>query len=317
MQTTLYSRKKHIETSVDHSSAPIPLEIVIFPQAQMSQRPDFSDEERNRIKSYQISRKNKGFFIYRNGRLIRWGDDLGIVGKDELGFRARIILDTSHDDLLHVDVSKQRLSIPEELQRKIETVARRPLRESQEAFKICSQKKESIGDEGFSFNQKNQNIAEEDPDEPLENEKKEETRKRRKSLIIETQKSLEEAGEENSSSPVLDTVPLFEKVRYSEKVNAFSLWEAGYDPTDGTFVRINKNHSFYTTVMARLEQGDQLRQALEAILWTAAAAETLTEGNLTDVPKDTINKVLMKFKKMLSINLDSWCSQNQDIFDHD
>ena len=35
----------------------------------------------------------------------------------------------------------------------------------------------------------------------------------------------------------VEQIPVFEKIRYSEKVKSILLWEPGYDPTDGSFVR--------------------------------------------------------------------------------
>ncbi len=69
------------------------LEVVLFPKPQLSKYAGFTEDERKQLKSSKVSRANKGFFIYRNDRLIRWGDDLdGLIGKDRLLFRARCAL---------------------------------------------------------------------------------------------------------------------------------------------------------------------------------------------------------------------------------
>lgn len=310
--------REEVQLTENDGEAPMILEMMIFPRANMAQYASFTEQEREKIKEYKIKRENKGFFIYRNNRLIRWGDDLnGLVGKDDLGFRARMTINTSHDDILHVDVSKQRLNIPEDVERKIELLARIPLRLSGEAFAICTEMLRSLGEEGEGFNFRNQDLVEEDPEEPVGDENHKTALRRKDKLIIESEQTLKDEGEEDDQPQIVEQIPVFEKVRYSEKVSSFSVWEAGYHSTDGTFVRINKNHSFYSTVLARLDQADSARQTIEALFWVCAAAENLAYKNLTDVDDQTITKVLMRFKKIFASNLDTWCGSNQDLFDND
>ena len=308
--------REAIPLTGEQEEKPMSLEVVIFPKDSMSTHPSFSDEERQLVKSYQVKRVNKGFFIYRNSRLIRWGEDLnGLVGKDELGFRARMVINTSHDDVLHVDVSKQRLAIPEDIEQQIRTLMRVPLRQAKAAFTECSERLKSLESEGSGFNQKNQDLVEEDPEEaPVDSGK--EVKRRKDRLRIKSEEVLKEEEADTQKEPqAVDQIPVFQKVRYSEKVSSFSVWEAGFSAVDGTFVRINKNHSFYSTVLATMDNADRARQAIEAILWVCAASENLTYRNLTDVDEQTITKVLTRFKKVFASNLDSWCGSNQDIYD--
>lgn len=310
--------REEVKLSDQEDESPMIVEMVIFPQAKMDNYTLFTQQERDKVKEFKIKRENKGFFIYRNNRLIRWGDDLnGIVGRDDLGFRARMTINTSHDDFLHVDVSKQRLIIPEDIEKRIEVIARIPLRQSQEAFAICAELRRKAGEEGEGFNSRNQDLVEEDPEEPVGDVSHQTAKVRKDKLILESEQVLKEEGEEEEQPQVVEQIPVFEKVRYSEKVSSFSVWEAGLNPTDGSFVRINKNHPFYSTVLSRLDQGDKARQAIEALFWVCAAAENLTYKNLTDVDEQAITKVLTRFKKVFASNLDTWCGSNQDLFDND
>ena len=223
----------------------VQLEVVLFPKDKMRANPDFSEVEKKRIKDYAVSRANKGFFIYRNGRLIRWGDDLdGMVSKDDLGFRARLSLVTAHDDALHVDVSKQRLSIPEDVWKDIETLIRVPKHQAEELFKKCEELFPKF--EGAAFNDINDNLVEEDPDDSAATAPSEVVKERKRKLVATTDETLAETGEVVSVPPEVLSLPKFKRIRYSEKVQGVFVWEAGSDPSDGTFVRINKNHSFYT-----------------------------------------------------------------------
>lgn len=120
------------------------LQICLFPPRKMRNFSHFTDEERQLIKRFGISRKNIGFFIYRNNRLIRWGDKIldeegeALVGKDEFGFRARILLTTEHDDLFHVDVSKQNLVVPEEVLDALRVKIQTPRRQWEQLRLICN-----------------------------------------------------------------------------------------------------------------------------------------------------------------------------------
>jgi hypothetical protein len=104
-----------------HDLSPINIKAVVFPQASLAgSKSSLPNESKSKISEYEISRENKGFFIYRNGRLIRWGDDLdGIITKDDINIRIRMDLSTDHDDILHVDVTKQRLEIDDENKSKL------------------------------------------------------------------------------------------------------------------------------------------------------------------------------------------------------
>lgn len=307
---------------------PVMIEVVIFPRDAMSNYPNFSKEERKQIESYKVKRANKGFFIYRNNRLIQGGVDLDLVGKDAYGFRGRLVINSHHDEALHVDVSKQQLVIPEDVLKKIEVAIRLPLRDSKDAFTLCTDKLKSLGTEGSGFNYKNQDLVEEDPEEPVGEEKTKAAKKRKEKLVKETEKRDEEEKEQEKDEPgaqdpesapepetVPEDLPVFERVRYSDRVASSVAWEAGFDPVEGTFVRINKNHLFYTTVLSKLAEGDRARQSIEALLWACAAAENKTFQNMVEVDGETIEKVIMRFKKTFATNLDTWSGRNQDLFD--
>jgi hypothetical protein len=305
----------------DHGvEAPLIMEAVIFPRDDMKSYPHFSEDERDQIKKYEVGAKNKGFFIYRNKRLIRWGDDLEIVTKDDLNFRARIVLHTAHDEAFHVDVSKQRMAIPEDVHEKIRRLTSEPRRQASDAMKLCTQLLKKSNDvEGSSFNYRNQDLVEEEIEEVTGEGKQTEVRERKEKLVIETEELEKEEREEQKEpiDEVVEEIPVFERVRYSDKVSTMTVWEPGYDPVDGTYVRINRNHSFYQTILSRLDDGDEARQAMEAIFWSCAAAQNKTFQSLTDVDEDAIRTVLDRFKKLFAMNLDSWCLTNQDLYDND
>lgn len=301
------------------------LEIVLFPKNELKDYAGFTQAERDTIKSYKVSRANKGFFIYRNDRLIRWGDDLrggedntALVGRDHLLFRARFAITTDHDDQLHVDVSKQRLMMPDDVREKLRLMIQSALATSKIIANLCGALPEV--EEGEEFNLRNENLVPEDSDEPDTEESVVEKRARRKRLVEKTssvEEEFETPSEDADITNTVDGLPPFRRVRYSEKVASVDLWSAEESPSDGVFVRINQNHAFYPTVLSRLHESGPERQAFEAIIWTLAAAENKTLTNLTDISYNVVEKVLRRFRKVFGNTLDTWCANNQDLFSDD
>jgi Histidine kinase-, DNA gyrase B-, and HSP90-like ATPase len=314
-----------IDNPFDLNGEKYKLEICLFPSSKMQFFSQFSEEERGLIKSFDVRRKNLGFFIYRNNRLIRWGDRLldeeetGLVGKDEFGFRARILLTSEHDELFHVDVSKQNLLIPEEV---LDTLQRRvniPRRQWKELSKICSilLKQEVPGSEpGEKASTLLANFEEFDFDANIDPPKEKIQRNRRR--IQETEdkksnssdKSLEDENFQDSSN-----IETFRKVRYSEKINSFDFWIAEKDTNNGTYVRINQMHAFHQLVLDNLTPSDPIRISIEGMLFCLAVAENLTIEDFSSLPYEQVIEVLNRFKRIFSQNLDSWSSKNQNLYE--
>jgi hypothetical protein len=319
------------------------LEIVIFPMAKMSGYIGFTDAQKEIIKSYEITQQNSGFFIYRNGRLISWGDRLkiakdngmitSIVNRDTLGFRAVLNIYTEHDDALNVDVSKQHLDMPDEFLETLESLCRNPIIYSQEAFKKCTEtlNKENENRQGENFTEKNKYLTEEDPDEEnlpssdlfiidskeaIKREVEIEKTSNPDSLItIQQEENIDDnytiQTNEDEGIPIDDSG--FLKIRYSNDVDRNKFWEHGFSSIDGVFARVNKNHHYYSNILARLSSHTDYKESIEGIIWALAAAEHLTLKNLTTIPKETIEIVLNKFQKTFTHNLDSWSNQNNDL----
>lgn len=65
--------------------------------------------------------KAQGFYLYRNKRLIVWGDYLGLTKKSELGKNVRIKVDIPNnlDYLWEIDVKKSRASVPSKIKKNL------------------------------------------------------------------------------------------------------------------------------------------------------------------------------------------------------
>lgn len=306
------------EISLDDNIPDLKLQVGIFPQHRMSNYAGFTEEERSKVKGYNVSKEYQGFFIYRNGRLIRWGDLLGIIKRDLLGFRAIIELDESHDEFFNLDVSKQHLKMPEEIQEALKRIIHESRNASETAFDLCSKKYESgdLKNEGGQFNINNDGFSIEDPT-VFVNEKE-----RTKKLVEETKKKFEESeenkefeeSEEEIKNDVSEEEEAFKKVRYSDKIKADRFLDAHLDLNEGPFIRVNKLHSFYDGILREIKN-ENIKQAFEAIFWTMGGAEILTKQNLKDVEIEEIEKVFDKFHTLFSYNLNHWCGKNQDLME--
>jgi len=297
---------------------PIRLEVVTFPKGGMAESASpLAEEEKARIRSYRISREYKGFFIYRNGRLIRWGDDLGIVGKDEIGFRARMELTTAHDDVLHVDVSKQRLEMDDQTRKDFDVLMRLPRKQARQVFEICEGLLSKGAGEGIGFSETADSIPEEDPVEDVTPPDPQEKKQRAKKQEEESKKTQEEICDKKSGEAIIVTPEeeIFRRVRYSDNLHGMNLWSAQKDTIQGTYVLINRRHAFYQSVISNLDESSPERLALEAIIFCCAVGENRTYENLTNVDGDSIRKVFDRYYTVFSFNLGEWAGGNQHIFE--
>ncbi|WP_027671808.1 ATP-binding protein [Rheinheimera baltica] len=286
----------------------ITLNLNIFPQKSMEKYLGFSAEDRAKIKEYNVSLPNSGFFIYRNNRLIRWGDNLGIVDRDLRTLRGRIDITTEHDELLNVDVSKQNLELPDEFLDILSLKCRIPKDNAVKAFKLCTAKLELNEDlEGDSASESVIDVVEEDPNVFIELDNEEV--KKRVEIIYSTNST-----EDLSGDSVLPK-DKFKKIVYRDYLSHSNLWEFKLDIEYGTVVQINKSHPFYQLVLKNLNAADSTRQALECFIYCLAVGEVMTKKNLSSVNFDEIKLVLERYNQVVSWNLQNWTAHNQDLFD--
>ncbi len=301
------------------AAPPIKLEVVTFPKAAMATSASpLSAEQKEKISSYKVSRENKGFFVYRNGRLIRWGDDLGeIIPRDLLGLRARMELTTEHDDFMHVDVSKQHLGMDDETRSNLETLMRLPRKQAKQIFEFCDTKLNIGAGEGMEFSSTADSVPEDDPIEGLTTIDAVERKQRAKVLEAETKAVLEDVSIKDTANSLdgLTQEEVFKKVRYTDVLSGTDLWSTQKDTNQGTFVLINRRHSFYKTVLSNFDDAAPERLALEAIIFCCAVGENKTYENLTEIKDDDIRRVIGRYHTVLSFNLGEWANGNQHLFE--
>ena len=312
------------------TAPPVKIKACIFPQATMASVSSIPQEDKNRIKSYKTGRSRKGAFIYRNGRLISWGNSLdGIVGRDYLGLRVTVEFETAHDEALHVDVSKQHFTFPESLLNSIQRFLELPKTTHKQVFSFCKSRidNDDKSPEGNKFNERNDSFSEEDPDEDLGTIDIDESKSRAKKLITKKDDSdKSERNALNSLSPNDEIIDVFERIKYSSDIKGGKFWESGLDIDNGTFSKVNKNHEFYHLILSNLGSSSWERQSIEAIIYALSSAENMALKNLkitcledlsSDTEMEVIKSVLEKFKKVFSHQLEAWSLNNQDILKDD
>ena len=304
-----------MENPANPDGPPFRLRMACFPMAAMKGYAGYTPEEKAEIASYLVSRENSGFFFYRNGRLIRWGDRIAGSGRDDIGFRATVDFSTDHDELFHVDVSKQNLSIPEDMLKALAVQTRIPLSQAKQAFEACQKLlKDNQGQEGSEFNRRSETFEESDEAEDVTPPAPEEKKRRRETLDKKAREVPAEPVTKEAAVVADAAAEVFKRVRYSESIGSNNVAVAAFEKDNGTFVRINKNHAFYSLVLGHLQAAEPMRQSIEALLYAAAVAETKTVQNLTDIDAVDIERVLARFRSVFSSNLDAWVLDNQDLF---
>ena len=83
-----------------------------------------SQEDKRKSGKINEHFKSQGFYLYRNKRLIVWGDYLGLAKKSELGKNVRIKVDipNSLDYLWEIDVKKSRANVPSKIKKNLLSV---------------------------------------------------------------------------------------------------------------------------------------------------------------------------------------------------
>ncbi|ESU22606.1 hypothetical protein FEDK69T_18600 [Flavobacterium enshiense DK69] len=304
---------KDFENPIDPSGEKIKIQATIFPKDGMKNFVGFTDEERAKIKEYDVSLKNSGFYFYRNGRLIKWGEKLFL--NREFGIRIKVSFQTEHDELFDVDVSKQHLTISEEVETTLNRLITVPRNQSKELFELCDLKikdSKKHENEGAEFNNTN-SALEEDEDES--NPVNPEESKKRKELLENSSKDFEEESQPKYEDD--ESQDTFRRVRYWNGNRDRALWEAGYDTTEGTYVLIDKNHPYYDLVISKKEPESPYRQALEAIFHSLAVGQNQTIEKFYEAESELVLKIFKKFLRSTSHQLDNWVNNNWDLFDNE
>lgn len=301
------------ENPIQPDGEKIRIQACIFPKDSMKSFSGYTDDEKKRIKDYDVSQVNSGFYFYRNGRLIKWGD--GMFLSRELGIRIKVSFQSEHDELFDVDVSKQHLTISDDVEAILRTLVSIPRAQSKTVFEMCDALVKSLKQhetEGAEFNSVNSTL-EEDEDESVQIDPEE--KKKRKSLLEDNSKDFETQTEPKYEDE--EQQEGFRRVRYWDGNKNRTFWDVGMDSLEGSYVLIDKNHPFYDLVLNNLEVNSPLRQSFEALLHSLAVGQNQTIQKFADVEGDVVLNIFNKFLRSSSLQLDNWVNNNWNLLSNE
>jgi len=224
---------------------------------------------------YMIGAGNYGVYIYRNGRLISWADNLdGMINQDQdlYSFRGSLELKSDSDDILNLDVTKSRIHLSEiaksQLTAKISEAKKNSIK-AWDAAKTCLNRK--LGEEPRdTINEQIDSVRKIiENDEKLDEkvappEEKKKLEKRRIQAIETTPATPEEESKLRERA---------ERVQYVDSLPDNQLWQRALAADGSLIVRVNRSHRMIRDVVDVLHSNKQLVMTLDLFMFSLASAE--------------------------------------------
>ena len=247
-------------------------------------------------KSARVSTDYMGFYIYRENRLIHYGDWLNMFVKDPHDSLLRIDFSFDHtlDDALNVDIKKSKIQLNEQIYTHIrDQFLPAPKRTANQKYRKGVNKAVSQQAQN-AHSASNQNIEEKAP--AIENSKVTVTDASSGKVLIQNQNGsfthtiVVQAAEKPDECRVVPVDTLEGNV----------LWEPAI--IDGKHaVRINKSHPYYQKVYFPVLSESVLITGMDALLWAMAETElNLYNDTTRDLYEDIRYQVSRALKKLVA-----------------
>lgn len=252
----------------DGTSAPIELRACVLPDINSFKTP--ADKEYARV-----SNDRQGFYVYRENRLIHYGDWLGMFSKEPHGSLLRVFLSFNHklDEYLNVDIKKSRILMDDGLYNSIKDAISAARREADSRYRNGMKKK--VAKQGQdAHTQSNNNIDSKAGSVEA-------------SRVKITDASANKVEITNSQGTFTHTL----SIRTSTKPGQYRvipvpfiddglLWNPCM--TDGKKgVELNQSHPYYLKVYQPVLDKSNLVTGMDALLWALAEAELSTFNDET------------------------------------
>ena len=250
------------------------------------------------LKIADITYKNQGFYIYREGRLINHGGWLGMVRVHGHLVQLRVEFDFGHelDEVFFVDVKKSRIRMDTELEYYVNKLLSPIIREAR--IRNTRGQANRAAAVTLDHSPANKSITN--------------TPKALKPIVKKVNVSDQSAVIKNKRGagivihhPVLNNVdPENIHVEAVDTITNGNLWEPvlksvgedGHVPS----VQINKHHDFYRKIYLNAEANGISVQGMDLLLWAFAVAEMDSIDEKTDAILDEIrDDVSSNLKKLL------------------
>lgn len=296
------TRPKKIQLDLQGTSHAM-FSIVQLPHPPSFERKGLGTKAQCREK-YLIGAHNYGFFVYRNGRLITWGDSLeGMIPRDQdlYSFRGILEIEKASDDILNIDVTKSRITLSE-------------IAESQLTPDVAEAKKKSI-EAWRHAKEKNEEVVTETPRDELNTAINKVEKEFEKEEVIE----IEAAPAKDRSvilarkEAILKKHPAQQKeseeakqkgrrVIYVPHVANNAIWERAHDPEFGLIVKVNESHRFVRDVLGTLRHNANLIKTIDLLFFSLARAEyTLIYKQRRDI--NELEEIMAEFRENVGTEL--------------
>lgn len=256
---------------------------------------DMTKEENNT--KAKLSNRGQGFYIHREGRVIHYGDYLGIWRADDPHwslFRVEFDFDHNLDEAFRVDVKKSRIILDPALEEALKELLGDAYREANNRYR---RKQAKAITSGISHNDSNTTIA------GTKNTSKADVNSvdEKNGMAVVTN---------NRGRGIKILTPIENNVSpdklYVNPVDSLpngSLWEpcltSAKDDNHSTGIHLNKQHDFYTKIYSQAKSGASV-EGLDLLLWALGAAEHKnTDPELNEMWEDIREEVSSNLRKLL------------------
>lgn len=284
--------KDEIDVEMQHGETPtFQLRAFVLPRKE-----EFSTTEK--AVEAKISNDMQGFYIYRENRLIHYGDWMGMFSNEPHGSLLRVELSFNHqlDEAFQVDIKKSRILLNEEIFIYIrDNFISGPRREADLLYRKGQIKTAAAAGEDAhaasnrSIETKAKGIEEAE-------------------VIIQPGKT-EEATVSNSQGTFFHKISIRESTKPGQtRVIPIGTLEAGmlWEPciVDGQHaVYINQSHPYYQKVYYPVIEEPVMVTGMDSLLWALAEAELSTFNNETAEQYEDMRIKVSRFLKKLLIDL--------------
>ena len=225
----------------------------------------------------------QGLFIYRENRLIHWGDWCGLYKKEfhQRLCRVELSFDASLDDEFSVDFQKSKVAIDASIAEWLKSTALPEARSQADERYRNSSAKASVKREFVEFNHapSNKSIAQQIKGDTERKFSVRPAGEGRREIKSEKGRRFVEAIPDAANSDMLTSI------RLEDSLPNGALWRAGLYNREGvprTYVEINTGHEFYRRAYYACGENRNAMKCLDYLIWSLAQAEYATkdEGSM-------------------------------------
>jgi hypothetical protein len=223
---------------------------------------------------YKIGAGNYGFYVYRNHRLISWADSLGFVpqGQDLYAFRGRFLIDSRADDLLNIDVTKNRIHLSEIAADQLKGLVGEAVKKSIAAWNAAKRNTEAIlsrtphdeANEELDKISKLEDKSDELDESVAPPPEQEKLKKRREEAVADKPATPEESTRLREQK---------QRVQWVDTLENNQLWERAHNPEAGLIVRVNSAHRFARDAINAVQGNDNLLKVIDVLFFALARGE--------------------------------------------